>query len=135
MILEISLGASSQPQKITAGGDGYVWFAVASAGAVAGRVDVINTSTDTIIITLPIPTNVVTTPDLMAINAGPDGNIWFADRRDPAGAIGRVSLDTQLVPLPLLAERQNSWTPARHEWTSCGIMVMEACARALLRLL
>jgi len=96
LIPETSLGASSKPQGITAGADGYVYFTLANAGAVAGTTDVLNPATGTIVNTLAIPTNIVTTPDPMAITAGPDGNIWFTDPGNPTGAIGRVSLDTQL---------------------------------------
>jgi streptogramin lyase len=103
LIPEIALGASSAPEGITAGGDGYVWFTeagtrgVAATRAVAGTIEVINPSTDKIIDTLALPTNVVTNPDPVAITGGPDGNIWFADSADPTGAIGRVALDTRLA--------------------------------------
>jgi len=96
LIPQISLGASSQPQGIAARADGDVWFTVASAGAVAGTIDVIDPSTDTIINTVPIPTDVVTTPDPLAITAAGDGNFWFVDGAEPTGAVGRVLRDTRL---------------------------------------
>jgi len=90
---EIQLCASCEPYGITAGPDGNIWFTVTSADTVAGTIDEINPSTDTITETLAVPTNVVSTPNPLGITAGPDGNIWFADG---SGAIGVVD-DTQLV--------------------------------------
>ena len=79
LIKEIPVTASSEPFGITAGPDGNIWFAVTGANKVAGTIDVINPSTVSIIRTLAIPTNVVSTPDPVAITAGPDGNFWFSD--------------------------------------------------------
>ena len=93
LIKEIPVTASSEPFGITAGPDGNLWFAVTGANKVAGTIDVINPSTVSIIRALAIPTNGVSTPDPVAITAGPDGNIWFSDG---TGAIGVVA-DTRLV--------------------------------------
>jgi hypothetical protein len=96
LIPETSLGASTKPQGITAGADGYVYLTMASDGTVAGMIDLLNPVTDTIVNTQAIPTNIVTITNPMAITAGPDANIWFTDPGNLAGAIGRVRLDTQL---------------------------------------
>ena len=92
LIKEIPVAASSEPFGITAGPDGNLWFAVTGAGNVAGTINQINPATQTITQTLPIPTNVVSTPSPVAITAGPDGNLWFTDG---GGAVGVVNLNVQ----------------------------------------
>jgi streptogramin lyase len=89
-VTEFATPASSQPDGITAGPDGNIWFTESAAGAI-GIVSVNSTTDPTQDILAPslsIPTNVVSNPDPKGITIGPDGNIWFADS---AGAIGVVT--------------------------------------------
>ncbi len=91
-VQEIPLPASTEPFGITTGPDSNIWVAVTSNGTTAGTIDQIDPATPAITQTLSIPTNVVTTPNPVAITAGPDGNVWFADA---GGAIGVVNLNVQ----------------------------------------
>ena len=93
---ETAVVASSEPEGITAGPDGNIWFTVTGTTMVAGTIDSINPSTYAIT-SLTIPTNVVATPSPIGIVAAPDGNLWFSDS---SGAIGVVA-DTQLVAQPV----------------------------------
>jgi virginiamycin B lyase len=103
LIKETPVVAASEPDGITAGPDGNIWFTVTGTATVAGTIDSINPSTYKIT-TLPIPTNVVATPAPIGIVAAPDGNLWFSDS---SGAIGVVA-DTQLVAQPVANVGLNS---------------------------
>jgi streptogramin lyase len=93
LVKEIPVAASSEPFGITAGPDGDLWFTVTGTNTVAGTIDVINPSTETITRVLAIPTNIVSVPDPVGITTGPDGNLWFTDS---SGALGVVN-NSQLV--------------------------------------
>jgi streptogramin lyase len=90
---EIPVSAASEPFGITAGPDGNIWFTVSGNSHTAGTIDEISLSTRAVSQTISIPTNIVATPNPVAITRAPDGNLWFADG---AGAIGVVD-DTHLV--------------------------------------
>jgi streptogramin lyase len=92
VIKEIPLAVASEPFGIATGPDGNLWFAVTSAGNVAGTINRIDTATQSVTQTLSIPTNVVATPSPVGVTAGPDGNFWFTDA---SGAIGVVNLNVQ----------------------------------------
>ena len=53
-----------------------------------------NPANDTISTFAVPPSTQVPTPVPSGITAGPDGSVWFADA---SGAVGRVSLDTNLA--------------------------------------
>jgi streptogramin lyase len=95
LIRETPVVAASEPEGITAGPDGNIWFTVTGTATVAGTIDSINPSTYAIT-TLAIPTNVVATPAPIGIVAAPDGNLWFSDS---SGAIGVVATSSP-TPTP-----------------------------------
>jgi virginiamycin B lyase len=76
----------SQPEGITAGSDGNLWFTESAAGNI-GRATTAGT-----IVELPVPT-ASWTPD--GITTGADGNLWFTEFS--GDAIGRVSLEGATV--------------------------------------
>jgi streptogramin lyase len=96
-VTEFALSGSAKPDGITAGPDNNVWFTESGSGAI-GEI-VVNSMSDPTLDTLgtsiAIPVSgqtggVVSSPDPLGITAGPDGNLWFADR---SGAIGVVTLN------------------------------------------
>jgi len=86
-------GATILPYRITAGPDGNLWFTENSTGGIGLVTVTANPATDTIT-SIPIPTTVISDPQPKGIVTGPDGSVWFADA---SGAVGRVSLDTNLA--------------------------------------
>jgi streptogramin lyase len=83
------------PNQISAGPDGNMWFdwVTNAPGGSGGAISSINPASHAIAPAISIPTSVVLAPLPAGITAGPDGNVWFADR---GGALGRVTLDTSL---------------------------------------
>ncbi len=94
VVKEIPVSVTNLAYGITAGPDGNIWFTSLASATVAGTIDEINPSTETIARTLTIPASTaIPIPNPNSITTGPDGNLWFTDS---AGAIGVVN-DTHLV--------------------------------------
>ena len=80
LVAEYPLTAGRGPYEITAGPDGNLWFAEASANRI-GRITTGGVVTEFAGMTVGAPTGIA---------AGPDGNLWFTENANP-GAIGRIS--------------------------------------------
>jgi streptogramin lyase len=93
--------ANSDPNSITAGPDGNLWF-TEQAGGKVGKI-----TTAGVITEFPIPTP-ASSPN--GIATGPDGNLWFTEgfpskigRITPAGAITEFSIPTNSGPNAIVA--------------------------------
>src|SRR5262249_11556373 len=92
VITEFSVGSNSQPNLITAGPDGNLWFGEFGNGQFPGKIGRIT------------PAGAVTefgglSDEVYGVTAGRDGNIWFTEsshfrigRITPAGVITEVAL-------------------------------------------
>lgn len=76
-----TLTAGAQPEFLTIGPDGNIWFTEFAAN----KIGVLNTTTFTMIAEIPIPT---ANAGPWGITTGPDGNIWFTEYN--TGKIGVV---------------------------------------------
>ncbi len=118
LIKEIPVTAASEPFGLTAAPDGNLWFTVTGTSKVAGSIDVINPATMTITRTLAIPTNVVSTPDPVALTAAPDGNFWFTDGSGAIGVLTDTHLAAPAQPLPDVHVNSPFGTTFTVEYTS-----------------
>jgi streptogramin lyase len=98
LVTEITAPSGSNPQGITTGPDGNMWFTESGTGAI-GMINV-NSLTeptqDTFGGAFAIPTEgqtggVLSNPDPQGIVLGTGNNLWFADS---SGAIGQIALTT-----------------------------------------
>jgi virginiamycin B lyase len=87
--------ASSAPQDIVAGPDGFLWFTELTGNKV-GRISTDGSQIDE----FPIPAG-ASAPQPRGIAVGPDGNLWFVenngnrvDRITPAGVITPFTVPT-----------------------------------------
>jgi streptogramin lyase len=93
LVAEIPTGSGTQPNGITVGPDGNIWFTETGAG----KIGVVNVSNNDQLLSFTIPTNVVSDPKPAGIiSTGSGGALWFADE---SGAMGTVNTQqvTQLV--------------------------------------
>src|SRR5256885_1213622 len=79
-----------EPQFITAGPDGNLWFTALSGNAI-GRITTAGSFT-----AFPIPT---ASSGPQGITAGPDGNMWFTER--DGNKIGRITPSGAIIEFPL----------------------------------
>jgi streptogramin lyase len=79
-----------QPQGITKGPDGYLWFAETGADQI-GRMTSAGVLTQFALPSIPAPADPITgsPPGPVAITAGPDGALWFVG---VPGEVGRGRL-------------------------------------------
>ena len=73
----------SQPEGITAGPDGNVWFTEAGNPAAIGRITPSGTISQ-------FSTNLTPSGQPTDITVGPDGNLWFTEAANP-GRIGKIT--------------------------------------------
>jgi streptogramin lyase len=88
-IASFPLPKGSEPEKITTGSDGNLWFTTGSS--TLGRI-----SPSGEISQFPTPTS---NSRPFAITAGPDGNVWFTELA--AGKIGRVTPSGDIAEFPV----------------------------------
>ena len=73
---------NAQPEGITVGPDGALWF-VETGGKAIGRI-----TTAGVITTYPLPQG---SPNPTVITAGPDGALWFGSNGGGSNSIGRIT--------------------------------------------
>lgn len=89
-VTEYALPASTAPEKITAGGDGNLWF---TDGSGIGRITTGGTFTE-----FPVAGD---SPS--GITAGPDGNVWFTQENGYGGGPGLVGRIGRITPAGVIS--------------------------------
>jgi streptogramin lyase len=106
-----------QPQGITKGPDGYLWFAETGADQI-GRMTSAGVLTQFALPSIPAPADPITgsPPGPVAITAGPDGALWFVGVPGEVGRITTAGVVTEFavpnVPPPAGSKPGTASTPA-----------------------